>query len=85
MPEPNDTCVFCLQADEGPQLYWQFLDSLQLNDTGSADDGDSDSGSSIASTSSSSSTCWHSIIDQASSLCLPQVAKVCPVVYLART
>lgn len=56
--------LLLLQADEGPQLYWQFLDSLDLD----------------SSSSTSSTACWHSIIDQASQLCLPQVAKVCPVV-----
>jgi hypothetical protein len=60
--------LFCLhlQADESPQLYWQFLDSLDL--TSAAADAADDS--------SSSSACWHRIIDQASALCLPQVAKV---------
>lgn len=55
-----------LQADEGPQLYWQFLDSLELSETAAAGAGNG----------SSSSMCWNSIIDQASALCLPQVAKV---------
>uniref|UniRef100_A0A383VGR8 UDP-glucose:glycoprotein glucosyltransferase n=1 Tax=Tetradesmus obliquus TaxID=3088 RepID=A0A383VGR8_TETOB len=49
-------------ADESQQLYWQFLDSLQLSD------------------SSSGTECWHSIVDQASKLCYPQVAKILPVV-----
>ncbi|WIA20770.1 hypothetical protein OEZ85_005134 [Tetradesmus obliquus] len=49
-------------ADESQQLYWQFLDSLQLSD------------------SSSGTECWHSIVDQASKLSYPQVAKILPVV-----
>lgn len=53
-----------MQADEGPQLYWQFLDSLDLSDAAAA------------AGNGSSSMCWHSIVDQASALCLPQVAKV---------
>jgi hypothetical protein len=64
------TVCLHLQADESPQLYWQFLDSLDLK-SAAADAADDDS-------SSSSSACWHSIIDQASALCLPQVAKVWP-------
>jgi hypothetical protein len=46
------------QADESQQLYWQFLDSVQLAD------------------GSTGTECWHSIVDQASKLCYPQVAKV---------